>query len=177
MLSEVQLVMIAGVSVQIATEWTSPLNIAMAQGQINTCLRVSAFLSQVLEESGCFRYVKEIWGPTPAQLRYEGRADLGNVQSGDGEKFLGRGLIQITGRANYRACGHYLNVDLESNPELLEQPLYAVLSAVWYWQSHNINALADVGDIVGVTRLVNGGTNGLDVREKYYAAAKTQLFC
>jgi putative chitinase len=177
MISEVQLVMITNIPVELATKWATPINAAMEQGQINTCLREAAFLSQILVESGCFRYVREIWGPTPAQSRYEGRLDLGNTQPGDGHKFLGRGLIQVTGRTNYEACGQALGLDLANHPELLEQPQYAVASAVWYWTVNNINDIADTGDLQKVTKAVNGGLNGYAQRLQYYNNAKAQLFC
>lgn len=177
LLTNVQLIYIAGISVDLADKWVDSLNIAMEQGQINTCLRISAFLSQILVESGSFRYVREIWGPTPAQSRYEGRTDLGNTQPGDGHKFLGRGLIQITGRTNYELCGQALGIDLINHPELLEQPAYAVASAVWYWLSNNINEKADQDNLEKVTKAVNGGLNGFAMRQQFYNAAKQQLFC
>ena len=90
--------------------------------QIVGLKRVAAFIAQIGHESGQLKYVKEIWGPTAAQARYEGRADLGNTVAGDGSKYRGRGLIQITGRANYKACGEALSLDLTNYPELLEKP-------------------------------------------------------
>lgn len=177
MLTTDQLMAIAGISQTLTDKWIDAINSAMENGQITTCLRQSAFLSQVLLESGCFRYVREIWGPTAAQRRYEGREDLGNIYQGDGFKFRGRGLIQVTGRANYEACGQALGINLIDMPELLEQPEYAVASAVWYWNSNGINDIADNDDIKKVTRAVNGGYNGLEERTAYYNKAKEQLGC
>lgn len=148
-----------------------PIVATFAEYQINTILRQAAFLAQIGHESGQLRYVKEIWGPTPAQLRYEGRLDLGNTQPGDGKRYMGRGLIQVTGRANYRACGEALYAELEDEPELLEQPLLATRSAGWYWKSRALNVPADLGDTERVTKLVNGGKNGLSERMELYAKA------
>ena len=132
-------------------------------------------------ESGRLVYVREIWGPTAAQLRYEGRRDLGNVEPGDGKRFLGRGLIQVTGRDNYKAATRALRAvesrapDFEQDPVALEQPPWAALSAAWFWHSRGLNALADRGDFLGITKKINGGTNGLDDRLALWAAAKKVL--
>lgn len=143
--------------------------------QINTPARAAAFLAQVGHESGQLRYLREIWGPTPAQTRYEGRTDLGNTQPGDGKRFLGRGLIQITGRAHYAACGAALGVDLIAQPELLEKPEYAAGSAAWFWLQNSLNRFADRGDFVGLTRAINGGTNGITDRRALWERAKAAL--
>ena len=102
--------------------------------------------------------------PEIAEIVYGGRKDLGNTQPGDGWKFRGRGLIQITGRANYTRCGSALGVYLLDQPELLERPDLACESAAWFWETHGCNELADKNDLLGVTKRVNGGTNGLDER-------------
>ncbi len=115
--------------------------------------------------------MKEIWGPTAAQTRYEGRADLGNTQPGDGSKFRGRGLIQITGRANYAACGEALGLDLINQPTLLELPQHAAMSAAWFWSMKDLNTLADKGDFVKITRRINGGLNGQADRQGLYDKA------
>jgi putative chitinase len=104
-----------------------------------------------------------------------GRTHLGNTQPGDGWRFRGRGLIQITGRANYRACGAGLGIDLEAAPETLEAPLYAALSAGWYWHTRNLNRLADAADMHTITRRINGGTHGLADRLALYRSAQAAL--
>lgn len=145
--------------------WADPINAAMAEYEINTSARQSAFLAQVLHESGRLRYVRELWGPTAAQNGYEFRADLGNTEPGDGFKYRGRGLIQITGRHNYQLCGFALELDLIEQPELLEQPLQAARSAGWFWRNHGLNELADQADsFERITRKINGGDNGLTDR-------------
>lgn len=121
---------------------------------------MAAFIAQIGHESGQLVYVREIWGPTPAQTKYEGRADLGNTVPGDGLKCRGRGLIQITGRANYAACGEALGLDLINHPELLEQPQYACMSAAWFWATKGLNTLADAGDFDRITKRINGWLNG-----------------
>ncbi|WP_447892312.1 glycoside hydrolase family 19 protein [Pseudomonas marginalis] len=151
------------------------LNAAMGKYGIVTKLRIAAFIAQVGHESGQLRYVREIWGPTAQQAGYEGRADLGNTVPGDGSKYRGRGLIQITGRANHAACGEALGVDLISNPELLEQPQYAAMSAAWFWSTKGLNTLADQGDFVKITRRINGGLNGLEDRLQLWERAKKVL--
>lgn len=155
-----------------ADTFCASLNAAMAEFSINTPARQAAFIAQVAHESGQLRYTRELWGPTPAQVAYEGRADLGNSYPGDGLLYRGRGLIQITGRANYKTCGAALGLDLVLFPELLEQPMYASRSAAWFWQSHGLNELADVGDQVKITRRINGGTNGLAERLAFFELAK-----
>lgn len=147
------------------------LNTAMAKYGIVTRLRMAAFIAQVGHESGQLRYVREIWGPTAQQLTYEGRADLGNIVKGDGSKFRGRGLIQITGRANYVACGEALGLDLISKPELLEQPQHAAMSAAWFWSTRGLNTLADQKDFAKITRRINGGLTGRDDRQALYDKA------
>ena len=90
---------------------------------------------------------------------------------GDGFKYRGRGLIQITGRANYAACGEALGLDLVNEPELLEQPQHAAMSAAWFWSSRGLNTLADQGDLLKITKRINGGTNGLADRQALYGKA------
>lgn len=147
------------------------LNAAMAEFSINTSARQASFLSQVAHESGQLVFVREL----ASGAAYEGRTDLGNVVAGDGVRFRGRGLLQITGRANYAACGVALGLDLLSSPQLLEQPVAACRSAGWFWQSRGLNRLADAGDQVAVTRRINGGTNGLAARLALFAVAKRVL--
>ena len=147
------------------------LNVAMNKFAIVTRLRIAAFIAQVGHESGQLRWVREIWGPTAQQAGYEGRADLGNTVAGDGSKYRGRGLIQITGRANYAACGEALGLDLLSKPELLELPQYAAMSAAWFWSTKGLNTLADKGDFVKITQRINGGLNGQADRQALYDKA------
>jgi len=151
------------------------INQACARYSINTPLRLSAFLAQIGHESGQLIYVREIWGPTKAQKGYEGRADLGNTQPGDGQKYLGRGFIQITGRANYQKLSDDLNTDFISSPQLLEQPGHAAMSAGWFWDQKGLNALADREQFITITRRINGGTNGLNERQALYGKARLVL--
>ena len=151
------------------------LNTAMQRFQIVGAKRVAAFIAQIGHESGQLVYVREIWGPTPAQTKYEGRADLGNTVTGDGLKYRGRGLIQITGRTNYAACGEALGLDLISQPELLEQPQYACMSAAWFWATKGLNTLADAGSFDKITQRINGGQNGAADRRALYAKVQQVL--
>lgn len=161
--------------------FASALNLAMDRFQINTTLRMAAFIAQVGHESGQFRYVRELGGD-----QYLSKYDtgplakrLGNTPEadGDGQKYRGRGLIQITGHDNYLACSKALFGDdrLLRTPELLEQAEWACKSAAWFWNSRNLNALADVGDMNGITRRINGGMNGLAERLEFYDRAKKVL--
>ena len=122
-------------------------------------------------QSDQLKYMREIWGPTAAQARYEGRVDLGNTQSGDGPKYRGRGLIQISGRSNYKTCGEALGLDLINQAELLEKPQHACMSAAWFWATRGHNTLADEGKFETITRRINGGLNGLADRQMLYARA------
>lgn len=143
--------------------------------QITTPLRIAHFLAQAAHESGGFRWMQEIWGPTPAQRKYEGRADLGNTHPGDGRRYAGRGVFQLTGRANYRTVGNRLGLDLENSPELAAEPAISLLIACDYWRSRKINPMADADDITRVTRAINGGINGIEDRMKKLARAKDVL--
>jgi putative chitinase len=145
---------------------------AMAEFGIETHEQQARFLAQIGHESGGLRYTVELWGPTPAQARYEGRVDLGNVRPGDGYRFRGRGLIQTTGRANYARTGNALGIDLEADPDLLGEPELAARSAGCFWQARNLNAITDFRLL---TRKINGGYNGLAERQALWASAKTAL--
>jgi putative chitinase len=140
---------------------------AMAEAEINTRRRRAAFLSQVGHESGEGRYTEEI----ASGDAYEGRRDLGNIQTGDGRRFKGRGLIQVTGRKNYGEAGAALGLDLLSSPELAATPEVSARVAAWYWRTRSLNELADRGDFDGITRRINGGFNGKPARDAYYARA------
>jgi predicted chitinase len=147
------------------------LNDAMDRYEIDTPKRQAAFIAQLAHESGELRYWEEI----ASGDAYEGRHDLGNYQPGDGRRFKGRGPIQITGRANYRAAGNAIGTDLEQHPERASHADVGFLIAGWYWQSRGLNKLADAGDLEGVTRKINGGLNGLAQRRAYYVRALEAL--
>lgn len=149
------------------------INAAMVEFDINTPLRQAMFLAQIAHESGQLVYVKEL----ASGKAYEGRRDLGNVAPGDGVRYKGRGLIQITGRANYTALMMALDIDCVENPEVLEEPVNACRSAGWFWSTKNLNALADKGDFLAVTKRINGGTNGLKDRQELFERAKKVLGC
>lgn len=166
-----QLALATGARIDRTTEWLPVIEAAMQEFGIDTRLRQCMFLAQIGHESGGMKYTTEIWGNTAAQLRYEGRKDLGNTQVGDGFKYRGRGLIQTTGRYNYEKTADALGLDCLTNPDLLAEPQNAARSAAWWWQSHNLNRFADTGDIVGCTKVINGGTNGLEHRKALYQAA------
>ena len=167
-INEQQLLQILPNAGRSAGVFVPALNTAMTRYAIVNRLRIAAFIAQVGHESGQLRYVREIWGPTAQQAGYEGRADLGNTVKGDGFKYRGRGLIQITGRANYAACGEALGLDLVNQPELLEQPQYAAMSAAWFWSTKGLNTLADQGRFAKITRRINGGLTGQDDRQALY---------
>lgn len=158
-------------SLQNCSKYADILNAEMLDGGINTPLRICHFLAQVLHESGHLQFVKEL----ASGKAYEGRKDLGNTQKGDGIKFKGRGLIQVTGRTNYSACGLALNLNLINHPELLEQPMNAVKSAIWFWNSKNLNKYADADDLFTITRRINGGLNGFAERKLFLTNAKSVI--
>lgn len=150
-----------------ADQYTEPLNAALAEFEINTPARRAAFLAQIGHESGDLRYWREIWGPTPAQKRYEFRQDLGNTQPGDGYLFRGRGPIQVTGRANYERVGKRLGLDLVTHPELLELPEEGFRAAGLFWKDAGLNEIADSDNEAAfklITRKINGGLNGWEDR-------------
>lgn len=138
---------------------------------IDTPMRMAHYLAQVAHESCELRYTKEI----ASGRAYEGRKDLGNTHPGDGIKYKGRGLIQITGRENYKKYMDFCKFDVVSSPELLERPLGAVRSSMWYWQKHGLNELADHDGLLAITKIINGGTNGLASRRMYLSRAKKIL--
>ena len=166
-----QLLQILPNASRVAGVFVPVLNTAMNRYQIIGTKRVAAFIAQIGHESGQLKYVKEIWGPTAAQARYEGRKDLGNTVAGDGSKYRGRGLIQITGRANYMACGEGLGLDLIKHPELLEKPQHACMSAAWFWATKGLSTLADAGQFDKITQRINGGQNGSADRQALYVRA------
>lgn len=137
-------------------------------GILDTGLRLAHFMGQCGHESGGFRYMEEI----ASGAAYEGRADLGNTQPGDGRRYKGRGPIQLTGRANYRRVGRLIGIDLESHPEIVARPSIGLLVGCVYWDGRKLNTKADADDLLGLTRAINGGTNGLEDRKVQTARAK-----
>jgi len=159
----------------------SALNTAMTHRNINTPKRIAAFLAQVGHESGQLQYVREL-GSDQYLSKYDTgslAARLGNTPQadGDGQKYRGRGLIQITGRDNYRTCSLGLFVDdrLLFIPELLEKPQWAAESAAWFWEQKGLNELADRDQFNSITRRINGGLNGLEDRLQLWARARALL--
>ena len=181
--------------------WLQPLQEAMGLYDIGTPEREAHFLAQCAHESDGFRHLVEnlnysasvllqVFGSrfTPQQAVdyahnaegianrvYGGRLGNGDEASGDGWLFRGRGLIQITGRENYTRFGRAVGTKVEENPDLLAQPQMAALSAAWFWSIKGCNELADAGDFVGITKRINGGTEGIDDRARWLAKAKTAL--
>jgi len=142
-----------------------------ATAGLTTRLRICHFLAQAAHETDRFRTLEE-YGGQSYFARYEGRRDLGNIVAGDGARFHGRGIVQLTGRANYRRFGLAVGVDLEREPERAKEPEISLRVAFAYWRERGCNAAADADEIVRVTTLVNGGRNGLAERTRLLAAAK-----
>jgi putative chitinase len=138
---------------------------------IDTRLRDAHFLAQACEESDGFCTTEEY----ASGAAYEARADLGNTQKGDGRLFKGRGLFQLTGRANYASYGKALGLDLINNPALAADPVNSLLIACEYWRRNNLDVLADNDDLISMTKRINGGLNGIETRRTYLAAAKAAL--
>ena len=155
------------------------LNRTMQVYTIHNRLRAAAFLGQLAHESGEFRFMEEIWGPTAQQLRYEPPSTLatklGNTQRGDGKRYKGRGPIQVTGRANYKRYGDLLGLDLVGQPELAATPGVGLSVAGMFWKTNGLNALAELQDYREITRRINGGYNGWEERLRYYELAKKVL--
>jgi putative chitinase len=143
------------------------LNSVFDEFSINTPQRIRMFLAQIGHESSQLRYVQEL----ASGESYEGRSDLGNTEPGDGVRYKGRGLIQITGKHNYELVGQALGLPLLENPDLLEEDLSAVRSAGWFWKNKNLNSLADQGLFELITKRINGGMNGYADRYKLYQKA------
>ena len=175
----------------IDAKWLDPLNATFEKYEINTPRRQAAFIGQRGHESSNFKVLQEnlnysakgLMATWPSRFHeidvaekyernpemiankvYGGRADLGNTEDGDGWRFSGKGLIQLTGRNNVKTCGDALGVDLVGNPSLLLEPEYAALSAGWFWNKRGLNALADNEDWTTITKRINGGTHGLQDR-------------
>ena len=162
---------VPGLSAQRAAEVAPHLNRAMAEAGIDNPQRKAAFVAQLAHESGGFKYMEEI----ASGKAYEGRRDLGNTQPGDGERFKGRGFIQVTGRANYAAASKALGEDFVKHPERAGTLENAARVAAWYWNSRGLNDKADRGDFDGITKSINGGYNGKADRDRYYSRALDAL--
>ena len=161
-----------------ATAFYPFLQSAVDEFSIAIPARSAAFLAQLAHESGQFRFMEEIWGPTPAQVRYEPQSTLatrlGNTDAGDGRRFKGRGPIQVTGRANYRRYGDLLGIDLVADPPRAADPAVAFRIAALFWSRNGLNELADQGTAEAfrqITRRINGGFNGLAERQQFFARA------
>jgi putative chitinase len=170
----------------IEGKWFEPLQETFEKYQINTPKRQACFIGQCMHESGGFKFLKEnlnysakaLMATWPSRFPdadtaekfarqpemiankvYSGR--MGNTEDGDGAKYIGRGLIQLTGKDNYKAFGEAIGEDLISTPQLVEEPRYAALSAGWFWNKRGLNALADVMDVETMSKRINGGTIGM----------------
>lgn len=171
-------------------KWLEPLNETFDKYEINTSKRQACFIGQCMHESGGFKFVHEnlnysakaLMATWPSRFpnievasEYERKPEkiadkvyggrMGNTEDGDGRKYIGRGLIQLTGKDNYKAASEALGEDLVANPQLVEEPRYAALTAGWFWNKKGLNALADTMDIETMTKRINGGTLGIDDRK------------
>jgi putative chitinase len=182
----------------IDVKWLNPLNDTFEKYQINTPTRQAAFIGQCGHESNNFKVLEEnlnysakgLMSTWPSRFpsleeaaKYErnpekiankvygGRADLGNIEDGDGWRFHGRGVIQLTGRSNYTICGEALGQPFATQPELILEPEWACMSAGWFWNKKGLNSIADNEDWTTITKRINGGTIGLQDRiEKIHKA-------
>lgn len=182
----------------LLADWLDPLNEVFARYDMATPARMASFIGQCQHESGNFKTLREnlnysakglcaTWpkrfpteeSATPyhrnpekiANKVYADRMGNGDEASGDGWKYSGRGLIQLTGKSNYTLAGDSLVADLLNTPDMVLQPKYAALTAGWFWDKNRLNAFADADDIEGMTKKINGGTIGLDDRKKHIAHA------
>jgi len=178
----------------IGLEWLEPLNETFTKWGINTPRQQAAFIGQCAHECGGFKKLEEglsysaerlmvVWpkrfptlesakpyarnGKALANKVYANRMGNRDEASGDGGRFIGRGCIQLTGASSYYQAGKALGVDLWANPELVSTPKYAALTAGWFWATHKCNEVAEDGDWVKLTKIINGGTVGLDDRIKH----------
>jgi putative chitinase len=174
----------------IEGKWLEPLLETFEKYEINTPKRQACFIGQCMHESGGFKFLREnlnysakgLVATWPSRFPNEEYADeyarkperiankvysgrMGNTEDGDGAKYIGRGLIQLTGKDNYKAVTEALGIDLVANPQLLEEPRYAALSAGWFWNKKGLNALADASDIETMTKRINGGSIGIADRK------------
>lgn len=183
-----QLAEIAGKKTKMEREllerFITPLNEELPKYGIDTPVEVASFLAQVLHESGGFKWMRELWGPTSQQIRYERdftkpwtatdprnklAFSLGNYVVGDGKLFMGRGPIQMTGRKNYERLSREMFGDntLLHNPDIITTPKYGIISSCIYWKWRNLDRYDDDLSVKEETKLVNGGYNGLDDRQRY----------
>ena len=174
----------------IEGKWLEPLLETFEKYEINTPKRQACFIGQCMHESGGFKFLREnlnysakgLVATWPSRFPNEEYAEeyarkperiankvysgrMGNTEDGDGAKYIGRGLIQLTGKDNYKAVTEALGIDLVANPQLLEEPRYAALSAGWFWNKKGLNALADASDIETMTKRINGGSIGIADRK------------
>jgi putative chitinase len=184
----------------LGEQWLEPLNETFDKYEINTPKRQACFIGQCMHESGGFKLLKEnlnysakglvaTWPSRFPDLEYAAEYErkperiankvysgrMGNTEDGDGAKYIGRGLIQLTGKDNYKAVTEALGVDLLATPHLLEEPRYAALSAGWFWNKKGLNALADANDIETMTKRINGGNIGIDDRKAKIAMVAKYL--
>lgn len=177
-------------SLGLGEQWLEPLNETFEKYEINTPKRQACFIGQCMHESGGFKFLREnlnysakgLVATWPSRFPNEEYAEeyarkperiankvysgrMGNTEDGDGAKYIGRGLIQLTGKDNYKAVTEALGVDLLATPQLLEEPRYAALSAGWFWNKKGLNALADAGDVETMTKRINGGSIGIADRK------------
>jgi putative chitinase len=184
----------------LGEQWLEPLNETFEKYEINTPKRQACFIGQCMHESGGFKLLKEnlnysakglvaTWPSRFPDLEYAAEYErkperiankvysgrMGNTEDGDGAKYIGRGLIQLTGKDNYKAVTEALGVDLLATPQLLEEPRYAALSAGWFWNKKGLNTLADANDIETMTKRINGGNIGIDDRKAKIAMVAKYL--
>jgi putative chitinase len=184
----------------IGEQWVEPLNETFEKYEINTPKRQACFIGQCMHESGGFKLLKEnlnysakgLVATWPSRFPNEEYAEeyarkperiankvysgrMGNTEDGDGAKYIGRGLIQLTGKDNYKAVTEALGTDFIGQPQLLEEPRYAALSAGWFWNKKGLNALADANDIETMTKRINGGSIGIDDRKAKIAMVSKYL--
>jgi len=163
--------------IQDAEAWTPYIGTALQRWDINTPERAAMFLANCALECDQCRHMQEEWGPDAAQRLYEPPSRvakvLGNTQGGDGERFKGRGAIQITGRDNYTRAGKALGVDFVTSPALACTQDHAWQVAGWFWSGHGLNGVADAGNFDETVRVINGGLTDLAQRQTFYARAKT----
>lgn len=191
-----------GATSSTANKYAKAIDDAMAEFNINTPARKAMFLAQIMHESGHLarvtenlmysaerllvvfpKYFKSLaeaqaYARKPEKIAsrvYGGRMGNGIEATGDGYKFRGRGLIQLTGKDNYVACGSGLGIDLLEDPTYLEKPEGAARSAAWFWAKNGLNKLADAGELTAITKRINGGTNGIEDRKRLYGLASRAL--